>query len=211
MGYGRLDLPGSSDSSPVGHLELTRRLSANSTVGIALGHDYSDGADWFRAVQEMGGAGLMTLSTLQAGPPFLHTFGTLAWNFQLARTTVNFNASYYRNRYHQEPLLDNEMTLIDALFGRRITPTLDLALTEYLVRQHFDNSDESATEADTGLQLTWHVGTNLAIYVSYFHDKSDSNVPGNSFTENRVSLAIGYGRAAAVPPGPAPVRLPARQ
>ena len=210
-GYGRLDLPGSRNSSPVGHIELTRRLSGNSTIGIELGHDYSDGADWFRAVQALGGAGLTTLSALQAGAPFLHTYGTLAWNFQLARTTVGFNGSYFRNRYQEDAVLNNELTVVNALVDRRITPVLDLALTEYLVRQQFDDSDETATEADTGLQLTWHVGEHLSIYFSYFFDKANSNVRADSFTENRVSLIIGWGHAAAVAPGPAPLRLPPLQ
>jgi hypothetical protein len=208
LGYGSLDQQGTHDSSPVGHVELTRRLSANSTIGIELGHDYSDGADWFRAVQALGGAGLTTLSALQAGAPFLHTYGTLAWNFQLARTTVAFNASYFRNNSQEAPVLNNELTVVNARVDRRVTPMVDLALTEYLVRQHFDSSDETATEADTGLQLTWHVGEHLSVYLSYFLDKANSNVRADSFTENRVSLIIGYGRAAAVAPGPAPVRLP---
>jgi len=208
LGYGSLDLPGFHASSPVGHLELTRRLSANSTIGIELGHDYSDGADWFRAVQALGGAGLTTLSALQAGAPFIHTYGTLAWNFQLARTTVAFNASYFRNRYQEDATLNNELTVVNARVDRRVTPMVDLALTEYLVRQQFDSSDETATEADTGLQLTWHVGEHVSVYLSYFLDKANSNVRADSFTENRVSLIIGWGRAAAVPPGPAPVRLP---
>lgn len=211
LGYGRLQLPGSSHSSPAAHVELTRRVSANSTVGIELGHDYSDGADWFRAVQALGGAGLMTLSALQAGAPFLHTYGTLAWNFQLDRTTVDVNASYFRNRYQEAPLLNNELTVINGLVERRITPGLELSLTEYLVRQQFDSSGETATEADTGLQLTWRVGRHLSIFLSYFLDKASSNVRADSFTENRVSLAIGYGRAAVVPPGPARLRLPAMQ
>jgi hypothetical protein len=211
LGYGRLDLPGSRNSSPTGHVELTRRLSANSTIGIELGHDYSDGADWFRAVQALGGAGLMTLSTLQAGAPFLHTYGTLAWNFQLNRTTLDLNASYFRNRYQEAALLNNELTVVNARLDRRITPVLDLALTEYLVRQQFDSANETATEADTGLQLTWHAGEHLSVYLSYFLDKANSNVRLDSFTENRVSLIIGWGHAAAVPPGPAPLRLPQLQ
>jgi len=208
VGYGRLDIPGSTESSPAAHLELTHRVSANSTIGIELGHDYSDGADWFRAVQALGGAGLITLSTLQAGPPFLHSYGTLAWNFQLGRTTLDFTGSYFRNRYQDEPLLNNELTVVNALAERRITPTLEVALTEYLVREHFDSTSEEASEADTGLLLTWRVGSHLSVFFSYFLDKASSNIRADSFTEHRVSLAIGYGHAAVVRPGPAPLRLP---
>ena len=211
VGYGRLHLPGASDGIPLARLDLSRRVSASSTIGVALGHDYSDGADSFRLVQGVGGANLNTQPILADAAPFVSNYGTLAWNFQRVRTTLGLSASYFRDRYQTDSTLNNERTMADAIAGRQITPTVQLALTEYLVRWHFDTEDQSATTTDTALQLTWRVGSRLSVLVAYYLAKGSSNIPGFQYTENRVWLAIRYGRAAEVPPGPAPVRLPGRQ
>jgi hypothetical protein len=211
LGYSRLRLPGANDSIPLVRVDVTRRVSANSTIGVELGHDYSDGADSFRLVQSVGGANLNTQPIVAAAAPFVGTYGTFLWNFKYARTVLNFGASYFQDRYQTDPTLDNERTVIDALAARQITPTMQLALTEYLVHWHFDTAEENATTTDTALQLTWRLGTHLSVFVSYYLAKGSSNVPGFSYTENRVWLSIGYGRAAEAAPGPAPLRLPGPQ
>jgi hypothetical protein len=210
LGYSRLHMPGASDGIPLARLDLSRRVSATSTIGVALGHDYSDGADSFRLVQALGGAALNTQPIVEAGAPFVGNYATLAWNFQRARTTLNLSASYFRDRYQTDSSLNNERTVVAALAGQQTTPVLQLALTEYMVRWHFDSTDQSATASDTGLQLTWRAGSHLSVFLAYFLAKG-SGSQTFQYTENRVWLSIGYGRAAEAPPGPAPPKLPGRQ
>ena len=211
LGYGRLIMPGVRDDIPLARLDLSRRVSASSTIGLALGHDYSDGADSFRLVQAVQGATLNTLPILEVGAPFVSNYATLAWNFRRARTTLDFSASYFRDRYQTDTTLNNERTVATALAARQITPVLQLALTEDVVRWQFTSEGEGATTTDTALQLTWRAGSRLSVFLAYYLAKGSGNVPGFQYTENRVWLSIGYGRAAEVPPGPAPLRLPGRQ
>ena len=210
LGYSRLRLSGVDYNTPIGRLDVSRRLSASSTIGLALGHDYSDGADSFRLVQVVGGATLNTLPLLAAGAPFVSNYGLLAWNFQRARTTVELNASYFRDRYQTDSTLDNERAVLGAIAARQVTPTVQLALTEYLVHWHFETGQNDTT-TDTSLQLTWRAGSRLSVLVAYYLGKGSGNVPGFEYTENRIWLAVRYGRAAEVPPGPAAVRLPGMQ
>ena len=206
LGYSHLEMLGTGTNTPLARLELSRRVTPSSTVGIALGHDYSDGADSFRLVQTMGGATLNTLPILAAGAPFESNYATLQWNFTRTRTTLNLAASYYRDRYQTDAALNNERTVVDGRAARQITPTLQLSLTEYLVRWEF--TGENATATDSGLQLAWRAGNHVSIFLAYYLSKGSSNIPTFQYTENRLWLSIGYGRAAEVPPGPAPVRLP---
>jgi hypothetical protein len=208
LGYGRLLMPGISDGSYVARMDITRRISPNSTVGLSFGHDYSDGADSFLLVQAAGGATLNTPTAVQAGAPFLITYATLAWNYQLDRTTLSLSASYFRDDYQVEAALNNDLTVANVRAVRQISPVLQLALTEYLDREHFTVGDDSATEADTGLQLTWRAGRNLSVFCAYYLTKGLGGLEADKFTENRVWLSVGYGHAAEAPPGPAPVRLP---
>ena len=211
LGYSHLHLPGASYDIPLARLDLSRRVSASSTIGVALGHDYSDGPDSFRLVQAVRGATLNTLPILAAAAPFVGNYGTLAWNFRHARTTLNLNASYFRDRYQTDAALNNNRTVFEALAARQVSPVLELNLTEYMVRWQFTSEAENATTTDSILQLTWHVASNVSVFLSYDLAKGTSNIPTFEYTENRVWLSIGYGRAAEVPPGPAPLRLPGRQ
>lgn len=212
LGYSRLLMPGDVDyHTPLARLDVSRRLSPDSIIGVAFGHDYSDAADAFRIVQGVGGATLNTQPVVAAAAPFEDNYATVAWNFKYLRTALNLTLQYYRDRYQTDATLNNERTVLGALASRQATPTVQLALTEYLVRWQFDSTDESATESDTGLQLTWRAGRNLSVFVSYFLAKGNSNVQAFQYTENRIWLSIGYGHAAEAPPGPAPLKLPGRE
>jgi hypothetical protein len=211
LGYSRIHMAGASDGTPLARLELSRKVSASSTIGMALGHDYSGGADSFRLVQGVGGANLNTQPILAAAAPFVSNYGTLAWNFQRARTTLGLSGSYSRDHYQTDSTLNNESTVANATLGRQVTPTLQLALTEYLVHWRFDTGGQSNTATETALQLTWRVGSRLSVRLAYNLAKGSGNVPGFQYTENRVWLSIGYGRAAEVAPGPALPRLPRMQ
>ncbi len=212
LGYSRLlHMPGAGGGIPVGRLDLSRRVSSTSTIGVALGHDYSDGADSFRLVQTLGGATLNTQPIVAAGAPFVSNYATLAWNFKYVRTTLDLSASYFRDRYQTDATLNNERTVVTALAGRQVTPVVQLALTEYLVRWQFDTEDQNATASDTGLQLTWRAGSHLSVFLAYYLAKGSGNAQTYNYTQNRLWLSIGYGRAAEVPPGPALPRLPQMQ
>ena len=211
LGYGRLKLLGAQDGIFSGHLDLTRRVSPNSTIGLALGHDYSDGADSFLLIQTAGGVTLNTQSAIEAGTPFVTSYATLAWNFQRERTTLALSASYFQDHYQAAEGLDNDLTMFNARVGRQMSPMLLLALTEYVLREQVTGGGNSATESNTGLQLTWRAGKSLSVSFGYYLAKGISEIEADKFTENRVWLSVGYGRAAEVPPGPAPVRLPGHQ
>lgn len=211
LGMDRLVMPGLRDNIPLVRLDVSRRVSPTSTIGAAFGHGYSDGADSFLIVQAVGGATLNTQPIVAAAAPFVGTYATLAWNYKYSRTALDLSASYYRDRYKTDATLDNERTVIAALGTRQLTPVVQLALTEYLVRWRFDTENQSATESDTGLQLTWHAGERFSVFLAYFLAKGNSNIPTFDYTENRIWLSIGYGRAAEAAPGPAPLRLPGRQ
>jgi hypothetical protein len=208
LGYGRQVFLGINESSPIGRIDITRQISPRSTVGLSFGHDYSDGADSFLLVQTVGGATLNTQNAVQAAAPFVITYGTLAWNYRFDRTSVGLNASFFRDEYQIDDALNNDLTMANVSVTRQISPVLQLALTEYVDRAHFIAEDSSVTETDTGLQLTWLAGKRFSVNVAYYLAKGFSNVEANKYTENRLWLAVGYGRAAEAPPGPAPVRLP---
>jgi len=211
LGFSRLDMPGIRYQAPLARFDISRRVSPDSTIGMALGHDYSDAADGFRIVQGIGGATQNAQPIVAAAAPFLSDYATLAWNFKYLRTTLDLSAAYFRDRYQTDPTLNDKRTVLALIAARQMTPVMQLSLTEYLVRWQFDSTQESATESDTGVQLVWRAGTHLSFRLAYFLAKGNSNVFAFQYTENRVWLSVGWGVAAEAAPGPAPVRLPGRE
>jgi hypothetical protein len=208
LGYSRTQQTGFSQGSYLARISLSRNVSAASIIGLSAGHDYSDGAGSFLEAQTVGGANLNTQSTVQTSAPFSSNYATLEWNFQYARTSWGINASYFQDRYTTEAAFNNDLEMLNGRFARQISPEIELALTEQVVRQVYDGEDGNATETNTGLQLTWHAGRHLSVMFAYYYEKSSSDIPADAYTENSLWLSVGYGRPAELPPGPPPLRLP---
>jgi len=204
VGYGRLRRDGgNSPSTVIAHAEISRRVSASSFVAVYLGHEYSDAAESFRLTQTIGGANLNTQPTLQTGTPFTSTYATLAWNFSRNRTSWGLTASDYKDTYQQGVGLNDNRLDFAGHFTHRLTPTLEATLTEEYLREHFENTPGSYSQSTTSVNLIWRVGRRVSVALDYAYSKRQSNLPDTDFTENRVWLSVGYGRAAQVPPGPA--------
>ncbi len=211
IGYGRVQLSGANEGSFITRVDITRRVSPSSTVGVSFGHDYSDGADSFLLIQTAGGAAFITPTAVQAAAPFLVNYATLAWNFQRDRTTLGLTASYFRDEYQTAQAQNNDLTMAGMRVARQLSPVLQLALTEYMDREHFSTGGDTTLESDAGVQMTWRAGKSFSVVFAYYLSKGISDLPADRFTENRLWLLVGYGRAAQVPAGPAPVRLPGQQ
>jgi len=211
LGYGRLSgIPG-SNGNVLARLELSRKISASSTLAASFGHQYSDAAAAFVLAQTIGGASnLNTQATQQTGTPFASTYGTLGWNFQRLRTGFGITAAYYKESYIDQHALDDNRTQIDAQASRLLTPTLKFALVGEYLRDNFPNSPGTATEPSGQAQLTWKAGRYLSVFLDYSIATRHSNIPDSDFTEHRVWLSVGYGREAEKPPGPPTPPLPGR-
>ncbi len=115
-------MPGSVRyDTPLVRLDVTRRVSPDSNIGVALGHTYSDAADAFRIVQAVGGATINTQPVVAAAAPFVDNYATFAWNFKYLRTLLDLSVDYYRNRYRRMQLsTTSERCSAHSLRGRSL-------------------------------------------------------------------------------------------
>ena len=208
VGVARLRQPGSSPSTLLAHLDVTRRVSPSNTVALSFGHEFSDSAASFRIEQSIGGANLNAQTVSSTGTPFTSEYGALSWNFARNRTSWGITASLYKDHYLQGGSLNDERTEVDAHISRQMTPTLQLTLFEVFQKQKFDNVVGNSTQTTTDARLTWRMGSRVSMFVDYSHDTRSSALPASDFKENRIWLSIGYGRPAETPPGPPMPNLP---
>jgi hypothetical protein len=208
LGVARLRQPGTSPSTFLAHLDLTRRITPSNTVALSFGHEFSDSAASFRVEQSLGGANLNAQTVSSSGTPFTSQYGSLAWNFARNRTSWGLTASLYKDHYLQGGSLNDQRTEIDAHLSRQMTPTMQLSLFEVFQKQKFENVVGNSTQTTTDVRLTWRMGSRVSMFVDYAHATRSSDLPASDFKENRIWLSIGYGRPAETPPGPPTPNLP---
>jgi uncharacterized protein (PEP-CTERM system associated) len=158
--------------------------------------------------QVLGGANLNTQQTVQVGGPFNMTFITGGWNFSRNRTQFGLDVSHFRDAYVESSISNDNRTEVNAHLSRRLTPTVSLAISEYLDRQVFESQLGTATNSTTDARLTWQMSRRISMTFAYDYSRRTSDAPGSAYTQNTVWVSIGYGRVAQVPAGPAAPPLP---
>jgi Putative beta-barrel porin 2 len=210
LGFSKLRERLSPASGVLARLELSRKVSASSTVALSFGHQYSDAANTFVLGQTIGGANLSTQTTTQTGAPFTSNYGTLAWNYQRRRTGFGISASEYKETYLQSTTLNDNRLEIDAHVSRQLMPTLQFVLGEQYFHQKFQSISATSTETMTDAQLTWRAGRHISVMLDLNRANRHSSIAATGYTENRAWLIVGYGRQAQVPTGPATPPLPGK-
>jgi hypothetical protein len=208
VGYGRLVDPNSSQGTVIARLELSRKLSASSTISMSFGREYSDAAAAFQISQVLSGANLNTQQSVQTGGPFTMVYETAAWNFARNRTQFGITLSHFKDDYVENNILNDTRTQVDANVSRQLTPAVRVVLLEDYYRQNFENTPGNSNQSTTDLRLTWQLARRLSASIDYTFTRRQSELASGGFTENRLWLSIGWGRPAAVPPGVAAPPLP---
>lgn len=208
-GYDRVTgLSGLSSGGLLGHIQLSRKVSASSTVSFSVGRQYSDSVGAFQMSQVLGGANLNTQQTEQVGGPFNMTFVTGGWNFSRNRTQFGLDIAHFRDTYLENAISNDNRTEVTLHISRLLRPNLRLAISEFLDRQVFESEPGTATNSTTDTRLTWQMSRRISMTFAYDYARRTSDVASSAFTQNTVWISIGYGRAAQVPVGPAAPPLP---
>lgn len=210
LGYSKLRASQGHASNVLARLDASRKVSPSSTVGFALGHQYSDAGSAFRLEQTLGGANLNTLMVTQTGAPFTSDYASLAWNFQRSRTGFALSADYFKDNYQTPSTLDDKRTQLTARLSRKLTPTLELSVMEQYFRQQFKYLVGNSDETFTDLQLRWQAAQSLSIVIDAYRADRHSEAPGTNYAENRFWVRVAYGRPAESRPGPATPPLPSQ-
>jgi hypothetical protein len=208
-GYDRVTgLGGLSSGGALARIQLSRKVSGSSTLSFSVGRQYSDSVGAFQMSQVLGGANLNTQQGVQVGGPFNMTFVTGGWNFSRNRTQFGIDVSHFRDSYVENRISDDNRTEVNLHISRQLTPTMRLALSEFLDRLVFENEPGTSTNTTTDARLSWQMSRRISMTFAYDYSRRTSDAPGSAYTQNTVWVSIGYGREAQVPVGPVAPPLP---
>jgi hypothetical protein len=210
-------------TGPMAKLRLSRKLSAAATVTFSAGRELTDASSSFGTLQN-GGAlvgpvnpvngaqtnaappavgGVMN-GIMGAAPPALTSssytsnYASGNWQYSRLRTKVTLAASWEKDLYPGQPLLDVVRPSASATVQRRLTTGLTLELIGRWDKSDYINAAlaNPAGSADfedwvAGGALVWRDRRGLEIRLRADHDARSAD-GGNGYAENRVFLTVGY-------------------
>lgn len=186
------------------NLELSRRISAASTLVFRGGREFSSSAGDFRRDQGFTNVGLDATPGTQTADPFELDHATVGYEYFRNRSGFGVSATWEDRNYDDNPLLNQTLDLFSAHVRRDLSPRVTVDLAASYTKGDFAGPSPSYDETSLGFTLQWRLTRNVSLRATADHVERNSDLPSGEFTENRVMVTIGWGRgdprATRVPP-----------
>ncbi len=201
-GYTLEDFEGPQNGAPLVALDLSRRVSASSTLSV---HAHDQYLTYGEAIRSQLGAptGASLAAPAFAGSttaaPLKDRLVSLGWNFRRGRTSLSIAGSVEQQLYAQSTLFDSHIDTISAGVQRQLRPTVSLSLQAYQNRETYRSLEGKLTATVVNLSLTKQFRkVGLSIFAQRTHQISSSPEAASlglgvgSYDEDRVGLNITY-------------------
>lgn len=200
LGYTELEMLGETSGGVLAQLDLTRRLSAASSVYLSAGTRFSDAGDVFRdALDRRTRSDTRSRdSTVTQATDDAFEYRSVGggYTFQKNRTTARIGIEWSDEQYEREVALDRSTTTWSAYIGRELSRVLTVSLRGRYYEQEYDALDFDDEEIEVRLGAFWQLGRRAGLGFSYdYFRREASNVTSGS-TENRVGVAFVYSLGA---------------
>ena len=196
VGYTKLRGPVDDSGSVYVDITADRRMGAFSSIFVKLRQQFLSSADALR-MDIADGSTLGSGSTLTTADAFKDRFVQAGWTLDAARTNITVSTSYGKEEYDLRSDFDRNRSGVEAVFRRRLRPTLTLGVSARYDREKFVNVaakyDEAQFKAELSQTFGRHVG--MAISVERY-DRSGSQLFAD-YTENRIGVGITYAFAGS--------------
>jgi len=204
LGATRVNQGSESFTGPNARLRLLRKLSPASTLTFTVGRDITDGTTAFTNLQSGAIGGIVTSPAVLSQNNYTVTYGSVAWQYALNRTTIGVSGTWEKDSYDGLPSLDLTRGTAEFSLERKLSRVLTAQLLGRLYRTVYANADFSETDGLVGAALIFRGGRGLEIRLRYDHSSRAvsgagdvsgvGDVPGvtTGYGENRVFLTIGY-------------------
>lgn len=216
LGYTEVDRDASTgtEGSPLLQLDLSRRISASSTISVTAGTRYSNGGTAFAQIG--GEIDLGTTPGRQSVIPFRNDYGSLGWRYRRNRNTLSLVGQRGEYTYEDDPSLNQTLSSIVGMAQRELSDQLRVTLNLLYASAEFDQPGRNYDDIGGGLSMGWNMSRHVVLSVTYEYLDRTSDLATGGYKENRVWLALGWGRGtlrtspleqpfaidAAAPPGP---------
>jgi hypothetical protein len=199
LGATRISQAGESTTGGLAKINLSRKLSAASTLTLTAGHDLTDPSTSFSTQHAGAIGGINAAPAALTANSYTINYASLGWQYVRYRTTFGLNARWEKDTYAGQPSLDVTRPGADFSVERKLTRSFTVRLLGRLYKTDYLNANISTANAssnyETGLiggSLIWRGGRGLEIILRADHNSWVVTGPGSGYNENRVFLTVGY-------------------
>jgi len=203
-GVAEIKSDGETNSSWLGRLELTRRASPALTVGLELGHDFSDAGSSFVDLQASQPGSTDPVPVQQTTLPFENTYGTVFGRFSRNRTSLELRAGYYDEGYDALPLYDRKRTTFEFSVERSLNAALSALVSADYSHQDYDSLDYQFSDLTAKFEVHWKVGRSTVVSFDYHYLTRNDDANATDYSSNEVWVHFGYLVGAGAASGTAP-------
>lgn len=191
-GYTEIHDNGSTSSSPLFELDVSRDLSGRSVLTFNGGIRSSDASTALRSGIEAGGGLPTGPDQISSTDPFESRHAALGWHYTAQRTEFQLSVGYEENEYESSSALDRERQFLTASASRQLTPRLTLRAQGTVGSSDFNSADQDEDETQLGLYLSWNATGRLFVELEIENFSRDSSDPLTEFEETRAFLRLAW-------------------
>jgi hypothetical protein len=192
---------GQATTGPLARISLTRKLSSASQLRLSLGRDLTDGSSSFSTLQSgaIGVVGTAPASLTSAS--YTSEYGSVGWQYERNRTTVNVSARWEKDVYNGASQFDLTRDGAEFRVQRQITRALSAEILGRFYKTDYLNPIAAFTLLNGAINfddeliggaLTWRHGRGLEVKLRVDHSARTTPGADSGYRENRVFLTIGY-------------------
>lgn len=191
LGYTRIADDGDTSGGVLARLDLTRRVSASSSVFVRGRSQYSDAGSILRDSFNPGNP-TSPINELASGNAFRENGFGIGWAFDRPRTRIGIGADWSDEDYELQDELNREVLSADAYAERRLGPTLTLRLFTRFESTDYSDIAFDEDQLDLGISLGLRVARTVSVdFEARRSDRSASTALAD-YTENRYGVRVRY-------------------
>ena len=200
-GVNRITIAGTKENGSLLRLELSRKLTARSTLDLAIGRDLTDAASSFGSQKISDNVSLNTQSLGTSSNPYTNEYINLGWHAVGSRTRLGASIDYSRENYVGQSSQDRDLTTAEAYLSRDLGPRLSARLVGNYTKDDFEQGGDY-DEMSAAFGFSFLAGKRLRLDLSVERYDRSSDIATNEYRENRAWLKLRYGDAFVRHVGP---------
>jgi hypothetical protein len=197
LGYSEIEFGtgGDSEGGLLASLQVSREISAASTLDLRVGQQFMDAADALRnyAGGEFGGSGAAS-GIAATSEPFENREFSAIYRWARRRTEMTLAASVNQNRYIQDDSLDRDRNVYSFNISRQVGARFNLGLVTSLTDEEFLAIDDGSQELNYGVVANLSIGATVSLRLTLDHFERSTDSGLGEYDEDRAWLSLRWQR-----------------